>query len=152
MKARIRSLLAQGTSVDLPVADDALLQRLGTAVPPPPLASTRWLRGLDLTASQLKAGTAVRFRPDALQNRDGFLTLSHDLSSRRVKPLLRIRGTTPFRVRIGSCGVTDQEVSSQDGYVAVLIARPTARRCRVSPSRVALEGWLFFFVDVVPIR
>ncbi|MEZ4413885.1 MAG: hypothetical protein R2910_12930 [Gemmatimonadales bacterium] len=56
-------------------ANEALARKIGTISAPPPITSTNALRGLDVTPSQLKAGRSVRFTPEALQSRDGYLTL-----------------------------------------------------------------------------
>ena len=56
-------------------AREALVRQIGTVSAPPPITSSNWLRGLDLTASQLKAGRTVRYTPEALQNRDGHITI-----------------------------------------------------------------------------
>jgi hypothetical protein len=56
-------------------ANEALARKIGTVTAPPPITSTNALRGLDVTPSQLKAGRSVRFTPEALQSRDGYITL-----------------------------------------------------------------------------
>ena len=67
----------RGDVTDAFRTNDALVRSLGNALPPPPFSNTRWMRGLNLTPSQLKAGRTARFTPDALQNSDGYLTLMH---------------------------------------------------------------------------